>query len=111
MSDNKRKRVIFAGIDGATFSIIDPMIAEGKLPNLAAMQNNGTMGPLLSTNPPNSSLAWTSFMTGVHPGKHGVFFFREQRHGSYQRPVVSLESVQAPTVFKLASAAGICVAE
>lgn len=106
MSDNKRKRVIFAGIDGATFSIIDPMIADGKLPNLAAMQNNGTMGPLLSTNPPNSSLAWTSFMTGVHPGKHGVFFFREQRHGSYQRPVVSLESVQAPTVFKLASAAG-----
>jgi predicted AlkP superfamily phosphohydrolase/phosphomutase len=58
MTDNKRKRVIFAGIDGATFSIIDPMIADGKLPNLAAMQNNGTMGPLLSTNPPNSSLAY-----------------------------------------------------
>ncbi|MBC8369760.1 MAG: alkaline phosphatase family protein [Planctomycetes bacterium] len=106
MTDNKRKRVIFAGIDGATFSIIDPMIADGKLPNLAAMQSNGTMGPLLSTNPPNSSLAWSSFMTGVHPGKHGVFFFREQRPGSYQRPVVSLESVQAPSIFKLASAAG-----
>ena len=106
MTDSKRKRVIFAGIDGATFSIIDPMIADGKLPNLAAMQKNGSMGTLLSTNPPNSSLAWSSFMTGVHPGKHGVFFFREQRPGSYHRPVVSLDSVQVPSVFKLASAAG-----
>ncbi|MDP6964010.1 MAG: alkaline phosphatase family protein, partial [Planctomycetota bacterium] len=106
MTDTKRKRVVFAGIDGATFKIIDPMIADGKLPNLAAMQEAGTMGPLLSTNPPNSSLAWSSFMTGVHPGKHGIFFFREQRPGSYTRPVVSLDSLQAPTVFKLASEAG-----
>ncbi len=45
-------------------------------------------------------------MTGVHPGKHGVFFFREQRSGSYQRPVVSMDSIQAPTVFRLASDAG-----
>ena len=110
MSDSKRRRVILAGIDGATWSIIEPMIAEGKLPNLAAMVRNGATGVLASTEPPNSSLAWTSFMTGVHPGKHGVFFFREQRHGSYQRPVVSLDSVQAPTVWQLASEHGKKVA-
>ena len=106
MSSTPRKRVIFAGIDGATWDIINPMIAEGKLPNLAAMVESGCTGPLTSTVPPNSSLAWTSFMTGVHPGKHGIFFFREQRHGSYQRPVVSMDSVQVPSVFKLADEAG-----
>ena len=110
MSNGKRKRVVIAGIDGATWDIIDPMIKEGKLPNLAAMVNGGASGVLASTTPPNSSLAWSSFMTGVEPGKHGIFFFREQRHGSYQRPVVSLDSVMAPTVWKLASDHGKKVA-
>jgi predicted AlkP superfamily phosphohydrolase/phosphomutase len=106
-----RKRVVFAGIDGATWDIIEPMVADGELPNLAAMVREGVTGPLKSTVPPNSSLAWCSFQTGVHPGKHGVFFFREQRHGSYQRPVVSWDSVQSPSIWKLASEHGkkVCV--
>ncbi|MBL7008388.1 MAG: alkaline phosphatase family protein [Planctomycetes bacterium] len=106
MSQPPRKRVVFVGIDGATWDIIEPMVAAGKLPNLAAMMAGGSYGPLESTKPPNSSLAWTSFQTGVHPGKHGVYFFREQRPGSYERPVVSLRSVQAPTVWRTASEAG-----
>lgn len=105
------RRVVFAGIDGATWDVIDPLIAAGRLPNLAAMTRAGVHGPLKSTVPPNSSLAWTSFQTGVHPGKHGIFFFREQRHGSYLRPVVSWDSVQAPSIWRLASEAGkkVCV--
>jgi predicted AlkP superfamily phosphohydrolase/phosphomutase len=110
MTEPKRKRVVFVGIDGATWDVIEPMIAAGRLPNLAAMVANGSSGPLESTKPPNSSLAWTSFQTGVHPGKHGVFFFREQRPGSYDRPVVSFDSIQAPTVWRLASEQGKKVA-
>ena len=106
MSHTPRKRVVFVGIDGATWDIIEPMVAAGELPNLAAMMENGAYGPLESTKPPNSSLAWTSFQTGVHPGKHGVYFFREQRPGRYERPVVSFDSIQAPTVWKLASEQG-----
>ncbi len=111
MSSHPRRRVVFAGIDGATWDIIEPMVAAGKLPNLAATMRSGSYGPLKSTIPPNSSLAWCSFQTGVHPGKHGVFFFREQKHGSYVRPVVSWNSVQAPSIWKLASEAGkkVCV--
>lgn len=105
------RRVVFAGIDGATWDIIEPMVAAGKLPNLAATMRAGAYGPLKSTIPPNSSLAWSSFQTGVHPGKHGIFFFREQDHGSYVRPVVSWNSVQAPSIWKLAAEAGkkVCV--
>lgn len=106
MSDSPRKRVIFAGIDGATWDIINPMVERGELPNLAAMMKEGCTGPLTSTVPPNSSLAWCSFQTGVHPGKHGIFFFREQRPGGYQRPVVSWDSVQAPSIWKIASEQG-----
>ncbi|RMH04325.1 MAG: hypothetical protein D6702_03360 [Planctomycetota bacterium] len=106
MTATPRRRVVFVGIDGATWDLIEPMIAAGRLPNLAAMVRAGASGPLASTRPPNSSLAWTSFQTGVHPGKHGIFFFREQRPGSYDRPVVSFHSIQAPTIWRLASDAG-----
>lgn len=104
-------RVVFAGIDGATWEVIEPMVAAGKLPNLAAMMRGGAYGPLKSTLPPNSSLAWTSFQTGVHPGKHGIFFFREQNPGSYLRPVVSWNSVQVPSIWRIAAEAGkkVCV--
>lgn len=105
-AEQVRKRVVFVGIDGATWEIIEPMVAEGRLPNLAAMMREGSYGPLRSTYPPNSSLAWSSFLTGVDPGKHGVFFFREQCPGSYKRPVISFDSIQAPSIFNLASAAG-----
>ncbi len=106
-----RRRVVFAGIDGATWEIIEPMVAAGKLPHLGALMQSGAYGPLKSTVPPNSSLAWTSFQTGVHPGKHGIFFFREQRHGAYFRPVISWNSVQSPSIWRLASEAGkkVCV--
>ncbi|MCH2112348.1 MAG: alkaline phosphatase family protein [Planctomycetes bacterium] len=110
MSSSPRQRVVFVGIDGATWEIIEPMVAEGKLPNLAAMMRQGAYGPLTSTMPPNSSLAWASFQTGVHPGKHGVFFFREQHPGSYERPVIQFSSIQAPTIWKTASDAGLKVA-
>ena len=110
MSNPQNRRVCFVGIDGATWKIIKPMVAAGELPHLAAMMQNGSYGTLMSTDPPNSSLAWTSFQTGVHPGKHGVFFFREQRYGRYVRPIVTLHSIQAPTLWRLASDHGKRVA-
>jgi hypothetical protein len=45
-----------------------------RLPNLKRMVEKSTSGRLESTIPP-SPPAWTSFMTGVNPGKHGVFDF------------------------------------
>lgn len=106
MNGAKRQRVVFVGIDGGSWNVIEPMAAAGQLPNLAALMRGGSYGPLRSTIPVNSSVAWASFMTGCHAGKHGVFFFREQRHGSYQRPVISFRSIQAPTLWKLASEMG-----
>jgi predicted AlkP superfamily phosphohydrolase/phosphomutase len=81
MSENKRVLVI--GIDGATFDLLRPWMEDGSLPNLAAVARNGASGELQSTLPPNSAPAWTSFMTGMNPGKHGVYGFTrvEPREG------------------------------
>jgi len=72
---NKGK-VFVIGLDGATFDLITPWTDEGKLPNLAKMMREGAYGELSSTIPTNSAPAWTSFVTGTNPGKHGILHFK-----------------------------------
>ncbi len=82
--DNKTK-VFILGIDGATFDLIKPWIAQGELPTFSYLMNNGTHGNLISVPNTNSAPAWVSFATGTNPGKHGIFYFDEPIIGTYQR--------------------------
>ncbi len=72
-----QRQVLVIGLDGATYDIIDPLLDAGELPTLARIIREGARGTLQSTIPPNSAPAWTSFLTGVNPGKHGILDFRE----------------------------------
>jgi predicted AlkP superfamily phosphohydrolase/phosphomutase len=76
-------RTLVLGLDGATFDLLQPWIDEGHLPTLARLQREGASGPLESTFPPISAAAWSSFSTGVNPGKHGVVDFYYPRPGEY----------------------------
>ncbi|MFQ6088997.1 MAG: alkaline phosphatase family protein [Candidatus Methanofastidiosia archaeon] len=71
---NKNK-VLVIGLDGATFDVILPMIEKGKLPTLKKLMENGAWGRLESTVPYITAPAWTSAVTGVNPGKHGLYNF------------------------------------
>ncbi len=71
-----KEKIFVIGLDGATFDLIEPWAREGKLPNLAKMMKEGTYGELESTIPTNSAPAWTSFVTGTNPGKHGILHFK-----------------------------------
>jgi len=72
----KREKVVVIGFDGATFSVIKPLVERGELPTFEKLMKNSVYGNLKSTIPPVSAPAWTSFMTGKNPGKHGIFDFR-----------------------------------
>lgn len=63
------------GLDGGEWDVIDPMIEQGELPNLARLKREGVSGPLESITPPVSPPAWNSIQTGTNPGKHGIFDF------------------------------------
>lgn len=65
-------RVLIIGIDGATLSVIEPMIAAGRLPNLAAISRAGASGKLRSLQPLLSPRIWTSVATGRSPDEHGI---------------------------------------
>lgn len=69
-------RLLVVGLDGATFDIIKPLIAQNRLPYLARLLEEGAWGTLRSTMPPISPTAWTTFATGKNPGQHGVFDFQ-----------------------------------
>ena len=76
-------RLAIVGIDGATFDIIRPMVAEGELPHIARILREGVSANLESETPPITPPAWTSMMTGVNPGRHGIIHFIRRRLGSY----------------------------
>lgn len=77
-----RRRVLVLGLDGATFSIIEPMVRSGRLPNLAKLTAEGACGILESTLPPVTVPAWPSMMTGKNPGKLGYYdFLRREGYG------------------------------
>jgi predicted AlkP superfamily phosphohydrolase/phosphomutase len=94
------------GWDGATFDLIRPWVACGELPNIARLMETGTHGPLRSTLPPWTFPAWTSFMTGKNPGKHGIYDFFRPRPGTYQLEFVNGGHRRSKTFWQLLSEAG-----
>ncbi|MCS6886286.1 MAG: alkaline phosphatase family protein [Acidobacteriota bacterium] len=73
------RRILVIGLDGLTFDFIDPLLEEGRLPNLAEMISMGVKSRLETVFPPITSVAWTSFITGKNPGKHGILEFIQRK--------------------------------
>ena len=70
-------RVVVLGWDGATWSLVDRLMADGKLPNLKALCERAAHSTMVSAHPPVTAPAWVSMATGVNPGRHGCFDFNK----------------------------------
>jgi len=83
----------------------------GLLPNLARLRDRGSFLPLRSTNPPATYPAWTSCVTGVNPGRHGIFDFTETRPGAYELRFVNATFRKVPALWNVLSEAGkrVCI--
>ena len=77
-----KKRVVVLGLDGLEPTCLEALMKEGSLPNFSALKESGCYHRLGTTLPPLSPGAWSSFSTGVNPGKHGIFGF-VQRDANY----------------------------
>lgn len=65
-------RVAVIGLDGADWSVIDPLIEAGQMPNLAALRTRGRSAVLVSAEPTYSPVVWSSIFSGKTPEKHGI---------------------------------------
>jgi len=88
-----RERVYILGFDGMDPDVVDRLITQGKLPNLAWMKMHGAMRRLETTNPAQSPVAWSSFSTGMNPGKTRIYDFLRRNPATYY-PDFSTVTVQ-----------------
>ena len=83
-----RPGVFIMGVDGVDPVILSRMIDEGQLPNFAKLAREGSYQELGTSNPPQSPVAWSNFVTGMNPGGHGIFDFVHRDPSNYH-PVSS----------------------
>jgi predicted AlkP superfamily phosphohydrolase/phosphomutase len=74
-AETTARRVIVLGFDGFDYKLTSELMRQGRLPNFARLAQTGSFSSLASTIPPQSPVAWSSFITGRDPGGHGIFDF------------------------------------
>jgi len=98
--------VLFVGLDGADWELLDDYMAAGVMPNLAALAREGRTGVLATLHPPLSPLVWTTMMTGTSPLEHGILDFTRRQPGSGTlEPITSTER-RVPAVWNMATEGG-----
>ena len=78
-----RPGLFVLGVDGLDPVILDRLIAEGRMPHFAALAREGSYQRLGTSNPPQSPVAWSNFVTGLDPGGHGIFDFVHRDPATY----------------------------
>jgi predicted AlkP superfamily phosphohydrolase/phosphomutase len=101
-----QNRLVILGLDGATWTVLDPMRRRGLMPNLNALLARSAHGNLRSIVPPVTAAAWTSMMTGCGPVRHGVFDHRYYDAAAGQMKVNHSGRIRVPTFWHLLSQAG-----
>ncbi len=105
------KKVLILGLDGASPELIESLIDLGRLPTFAKIKKEGVRGRLRTTIPPITGSAWSSFMTGKNPGKHGIFDFITRKDGTYRLSPIHSHLREGKAFWSWASDAGrkICI--
>src|SRR5215213_3244785 len=91
--DLRNGRAVVLGLDGVPYSMLKELISGGVMPRLARLVECGTLQRMESTMPCVSSVAWTSFRTGVNPGEHGITGFTDRRPGTYKTHFPTTNSI------------------
>ena len=96
---------LLIGLDGATYTILDPLMENGTMPFLRKFVMGGARAKLMSTPHPLTPPAWISLETGRTPGNHGVFDFiwAEERKTDYYFTLCNFRDIQCETIWSMVS--------
>ncbi|MEJ2719652.1 MAG: alkaline phosphatase family protein [bacterium] len=89
------KNVVILGVDGMDPRLLERYTSTGIMPNFKKLMDEGSFAPLATSNPPQSPVAWSTFITGCDPGVHGIFDFIHVDHSNYM-PEFSAALVSSP---------------
>ncbi|MEJ2628489.1 MAG: alkaline phosphatase family protein, partial [bacterium] len=100
---SKKKRTIFVGIDGASYSLLRELAQTGVMPHLNTLIEEGVLSRMLAPLPDNSAVSWSSIMTGKNPGEHGIFGFTDLIPNTYTLRFPNFLSMQSSTFWQVES--------
>ena len=104
-----KESVVLLSIDGVPQSMLSRFIEAGQLPNFARLAEQTGLRQMDSVHPTVSSAAWTSYVTGKQPGKHGIYGFVDRQPSTYEISIPRSTSVTSKTIWELLSEAGMRV--
>ncbi len=104
--EDQDNKIFIISLDGATFDVINPLVRQGYMPNIGTMISSGVSAELESVAPPVTAPAWTSFMTGKQPSKHGIFDFSRFNQADYRWTISNAQHIQSKTVWQILSEKG-----
>jgi predicted AlkP superfamily phosphohydrolase/phosphomutase len=99
-------RFLLIGLDGFEPTLAQRWMDAGRLPHLARLRARGAYLPCASTTPPATFPAWTTCVTGVNPGRHGIVDFTEMVQGDYRVRFINSTWRKAPALWQTLSNAG-----
>lgn len=94
-----KKRMFVLALDGTPYSFLRGMIDDGKMPNLAALARQSSFARMDSVQPPVSSVAWASFMTGRQPYQHGIMGFIDRDPSTMEWYVPLADKLKGKTLW------------
>lgn len=94
-----QQKVIVLGFDGVDARYTEKWMNEGKLPNMAKLRAAGTFHPLLPTVPAQTPVSWSTFSTGIDPGRTGIFDFLRRDPKTYLPVFAAFDEVEEPVGF------------
>ena len=106
----RQPKVIFIGLDGADWQFLDPLMADGTMPNLARLTREGDRRVLLTIHPPLSPLVWTTEMTGVSPLDHRILDFTRFNPVTRKKEPITSDERAVPAIWNMATYGGKRVA-
>ena len=94
-SSRRDRKVVVVGIDGLDAGYVQRLMEQGNLPNMRRLREQGGFRPLTSTVPPQSPVAWATFITGQDPGGHGIYDFVQRDPATYL-PYLGIARTEEP---------------
>src|SRR6201982_2734755 len=91
-----KEKVIVLGFDGVDARYTEQWMNEGKLPNLAKLRDAGTFRPLRPTVPAQTPVSWSTFSTGIDPGRTGIFDFLRRDPKTYLPLLAAFDETKEP---------------
>jgi len=105
-ASSRAKPVVFVGLDGADWELLDRLVADGTMPELARLLREGASGVLETQHPALSPLVWTTMMTGLSPLDHTILDFTRFNPATGIKEPITSDERREPAVWNMASWAG-----